>query len=62
MIKNSNKIIPYEMLYEAICTTKDLVDGGIAEDELLVLKSFLKHLKKVSKLCSLLLQLLLLWS
>jgi len=44
-----HKIIPYEMLYEAICTTKELVDGGPANDQLLVLKSFLKHMKTVTK-------------
>ncbi len=46
---SSHKIIPYEILYEAICTTKDLVEGGPAKDELLVLKSFLKHMKTVIK-------------
>lgn len=40
----TNKIIPYEMLYEALCTTKELVEGGMASGELLVLKSFLKHI------------------
>ena len=49
MKSNSHKIIPYEMLYEALYTTKELVNGGPAEDELLVLKSFLKHLTTVVK-------------
>ncbi len=44
-----NKIVPYEMLYEAICTTKELVEGGPAKGELLVLKVFLKHMKTVVK-------------
>jgi benzoyl-CoA reductase/2-hydroxyglutaryl-CoA dehydratase subunit BcrC/BadD/HgdB len=33
------------MLYEAVSTTKDLIDGGPANDELLVLKAFLKQWK-----------------
>jgi benzoyl-CoA reductase/2-hydroxyglutaryl-CoA dehydratase subunit BcrC/BadD/HgdB len=33
------------MLYEAVSTTKDLVEGGPEKHELLVLKAFLKHLK-----------------
>ncbi|MHA1149752.1 MAG: 2-hydroxyacyl-CoA dehydratase [Promethearchaeota archaeon] len=41
----SHKVLPYEMLYEAVSTTKKLVEGGLAENELLVLKSFLKNLK-----------------
>ena len=35
------------MLYEAVCTTKDLIDGGPADKELPVLKAFLKYLKPV---------------
>jgi benzoyl-CoA reductase/2-hydroxyglutaryl-CoA dehydratase subunit BcrC/BadD/HgdB len=42
-----NKIIPYEILYEALETTRILVEGGPEEGELLVLKSFLKHISKV---------------
>ena len=41
----SHKIIPYEMMYEAVSTTKELVEGGPAKEELLVLKAFLKHLQ-----------------
>ncbi|MHA1439544.1 MAG: 2-hydroxyacyl-CoA dehydratase family protein [Promethearchaeota archaeon] len=45
----AHKIIPYEILYEAICTTKELVDGGPEKNELLVLKVFLKYMKIVVK-------------
>lgn len=35
------------MLYEAVCTTKELMEGGTASSELLVLRAFLKYLKPV---------------
>lgn len=41
----SNRIIPYEILYESICTTLELVEGGPANDQLSVLKAFLKNMK-----------------
>jgi benzoyl-CoA reductase/2-hydroxyglutaryl-CoA dehydratase subunit BcrC/BadD/HgdB len=42
-LRKSKKITPYEILYEAIRLTYDLADRVVTEDELVVLKSFMKN-------------------
>lgn len=41
----SNRIIPYEILHEAVITSEELLVAGVPEDEFLVLKSFLRNVK-----------------
>ncbi|TFF95998.1 MAG: 2-hydroxyacyl-CoA dehydratase [Promethearchaeota archaeon] len=48
-ILNSNRIIPYEMLYEAVVTAEELTALGVPENELLILKSFLRNIKPALK-------------
>ena len=48
-ILNSHRIIPYEMLYEAVATAEELTARGVPEGEFVILKSFLRNIKPALK-------------